>query len=190
MSRHGAHSLQRPRRVVVMGVSGCGKSSLGKAIGHRLQIDYIDGDDYHPQANIDKMAGGEPLTDADRHGWLAALAELIGARRAADASLLIGCSALKRIYREQLRRADPDLVFLFLDGDYRLILERMRARAHFFSPAMLDSQFATLERPRPDEAIRVDIDAAFDTVVERCAQALCGQAPDGRRDSAYSEHTR
>ncbi|MFC3103753.1 gluconokinase [Salinisphaera aquimarina] len=164
--------LVPPRRIVVMGVSGCGKSTLGAALGKRLGVAYVDGDHYHPQANIDKMAEGTPLTDIDRHGWLETLAELIGARRTADESLLIGCSALKRRYRDQLRQHDPDLIFLFLDGSYEVILERMQARAHFFSPDMLRTQFDTLERPDEREAIAIRIDAELDVVVEHCVSAL------------------
>lgn len=160
------------RRIVIMGVSGCGKSSLGAAIGKRLNIAYIDGDHHHPQANIDKMARGEPLTDADRNGWLDTLATLIGASRDADDSLLIGCSALKRAYRDQLRRFDDSLMFLFLDGSYEVILARMQQRAHFFSPDMLRSQFDTLERPDEDEAVAVAIDDAFEAVVDQCVQAV------------------
>jgi len=166
------HGLAPPRRIVIMGVSGCGKSTLGRALGERLGVAYIDGDDHHPQASIDKMARGEPLTDADRHGWLDTLAHLIGDRRRADQSLLLGCSALKRAYRAQLGQHDSDLMFLFLNGCYELTLARMQQRAHFFSPDMLRSQFDALEAPHEHDAIVVDIDRPFDQVVATCVAAV------------------
>lgn len=167
-----AKRLDPSRRIVVMGVSGSGKSSLGEALGERLDVAYVDGDDYHPQTNIDKMSQGVPLDDEDRAGWLSELADLIQARRAEDRSLLLGCSALKHRYRERLRQGDPQLIFLFLDGSYELILERMQQRAHFFSPEMLRTQFDTLERPGAGEAVCVGIDGEFTVVVDNCADAL------------------
>ena len=155
-----------------MGVSGSGKSTLGLAIGQRLSVEYIDGDDYHPQANIDKMARGEALDDADRAGWLAQLKTLIADYRERGASLLLGCSALKHDYRAALREGDAALRFLFLDGSYDVILARMRERQHFFSPTMLRTQFDTLERATADEAIKVDISADFDQVVDNAIAAL------------------
>jgi len=159
-------------RVVVMGVSGSGKSTIGEAVSERLRVSYIDGDDYHPQANIDKMSAGEALDDDDRTGWLDALAELIATHRASQTSVTIGCSSLKRQYRDRLRQGDPELVFLFLDGSFEVIRERMEGRSHFFSPAMLRTQFATLEAPGRDEAIRVDIDGEWEQVVEHSVNAL------------------
>lgn len=159
-------------RVVIMGVSGSGKSSIGEAVSERLEVAYIDGDEFHPPANVDKMSRGEALDDADRSSWLGELAVVIGEHRAAEQSLIIGCSALKRRYRDQLRAADPDLTFLFLDGSFDIIRERMTQRSHFFSPDMLRSQFATLEAPGRDEAIRVDIDGDWQAVVDHSAAAL------------------
>ncbi|RJS93159.1 gluconokinase [Salinisphaera sp. Q1T1-3] len=160
------------RRVIVMGVSGSGKSSIGKGIGQRLGVPYIDGDTYHPQANVEKMERGEPLDDDDRAGWLDALTGLIRDYRDDELGVLIGCSALKRRYRDQLRSGDPHLMFLFLDGSYDIILGRMQQREHFFSPKMLQSQFDTLERPGSDEAVRVDIDADFNEVIAAGTNAL------------------
>lgn len=159
-------------RVIVMGVSGCGKSTVGEAISDQLGVAYLDGDDHHPQANIDKMSRGEALDDADRRGWLDTLAAIIGQHRSTEQSLMIGCSALKRSYREQLRAADPDLMFLFLDGSFDVIRQRMEQRSHFFSPDMLRTQFATLEAPARDEAIRVDIDGDWNAVVAHSVAAL------------------
>lgn len=167
-----APRLSPSRRIVVMGVSGSGKSTLGEALGTRLGVAYVDGDTYHPPANIEKMANGVALTDADRHGWLHTLSGLIRASREREQSLLIGCSALKRGYRDQLRDGDEDLTFLYLDGSYELILERMQARRHFFSPVMLRTQFETLEAPDEQEAIRVSIAPPLHGVVDTCVQRL------------------
>lgn len=154
-------------RVVIMGVSGSGKSSVGRALGERLSMPYLDGDDYHPQTNIDKMSRGEPLDDIDRADWLDRIAQRIAQARTRGEALMIGCSALKRHYRDRLRQADPELVFVFLDGSFTLILERMRQRRHFFSPAMLESQFATLEAPDATEALRLDISLDFDQLIDQ-----------------------
>lgn len=160
------------RRVVVMGVSGSGKSSVGEAVGEALGADYIDGDQYHPQTNIDKMSRGEPLTDDDRAGWLAELVDLIRDYRERRETVLVGCSALKRRYRDQLRAGDPNLLFLFLDGSYDVILDRMQHRRHFFSAEMLASQFDSLEPPGEDEAIRIDINQDCDDVIKASTAAL------------------
>lgn len=163
---------QPHHRVVVMGVSGSGKSTVGETVGERLGVMYIDGDDYHPQANIDKMSRGEALDDNDRQGWLDTLADIIGQHRDNHQSLLIGCSALKKSYRDRLRAHDPELMFLFLDGSFDVIRQRMEQRNHFFSPDMLKTQFATLEPPDRSEAIRVDIDGEWQAVVEHSVAAL------------------
>lgn len=164
--------LTAARRILVMGVSGCGKSTIGEAVAERIGCSYIDGDHYHPPANIAKMTRGEPLDDDDRAGWLETLSELFKTHRERGDTVIIGCSGLKRAYRDILRRGDPELIILFLDGSYDLILERMQARHHFFSPEMLKSQFATLERPGADEAERIDIDASFEAVIDACVAAL------------------
>ena len=155
-----------------MGVSGSGKSAIGKRIAERVGATFLDGDRYHPRANIEKMQRGEPLTDEDRGGWLDVLTQLIRDYRDDEMAVLIGCSALKRAYRDQLRRGDPALRFVYLHGSYEVILGRMQQREHFFSPAMLQSQFDTLEVPGADEAHRIDIDAGIDTVVDRSVAAL------------------
>ena len=168
----GPKAQKHDRRIVVMGVSGSGKSSIGEAVGAALDIEYLDGDRYHPQANIDKMSTGEPLDDDDRAGWLTILTDLIADYRQRGESLLLGCSALKRDYRDQLRLGDPDLIFLYLDGGFDVILGRMRQREHFFSADMLQSQFETLEPPTDDEAVRIDIDTDFDDVIQASTVAL------------------
>ncbi|RLJ51766.1 gluconokinase/shikimate kinase [Litoreibacter meonggei] len=153
-------------KVIVMGVAGCGKSSVGQAVADRLGALYFDGDDLHPQSNIDKMAAGTPLDDTDRAPWLdkvgAALAE-------ANGPTLIGCSALKRAYRDRIRVACPQAQFAHLMGDRAVIEARMSARSgHFMPVSLLDSQFATLEPLQADEAgFAVDIAQDFDAVVQQ-----------------------
>ncbi|GHE21993.1 gluconokinase [Halomonas urumqiensis] len=153
------HPKTTSRRILVMGVSGSGKSHIGRLLAERLGVEFIDGDDHHPQANIDKMARGIPLNDDDRQGWLDTLAGLIADYHRRDASLVIGCSALKRRYRDQLRSGDPALAILFLEGSREQLLERLTSReGHFFTgEAMLESQLADLEPPGSDEAITLNI---------------------------------
>ena len=134
------------RSVVIMGVAGCGKSSLGAVLAQRIGSRLIEGDDYHSPQSREKMRRGLPLTDEDRDGWLAGLAELL--RDAPDGAVL-NCSALKRAYRDRLRAAVPDLRFIFLEISREEALHRVSARAgeHFFPGQLVDSQFATLEPP-------------------------------------------
>lgn len=148
-----------PRRWVVMGVSGCGKSEVGYALADKLGIAHFEGDDDHPPANIAKMAAGTPLNDDDRHGWLLILQDRIRQAAELDAGLVLSCSALKRRYRDLLRAGDPELVFVHLAGDRDLIASRMHARPNHFMPvALLDSQFRDLEPLQDDErALRLDI---------------------------------
>lgn len=156
-------------RLIVMGVSGCGKSHIGQQLAAQLEAEFIDGDDYHGEENVAKMARGIPLDDDDRHGWLARLAELIEDARGEKRSLVLACSSLKRRYRDQLRGGDDALGFVFLDGSRELLLERLEARQdHFFRGAsMLDSQLATLEAPNGEEErlYQVDISASPDELV-------------------------
>jgi gluconokinase len=151
-------------RVVLMGVAGCGKSSVGAALAAALGVPYRDGDDLHPPANVAKMAAGIPLDDADRAPWLG----LVGQALADGAPLIIGCSALKRRYRDQIRAAVPGPVtFVHLSGTRAVIETRMSARQNHFMPVtLLDSQFAALEPPTADEAaLTVDIDQLLEAVV-------------------------
>lgn len=134
------------------GVSGSGKTSVGEALAKRLGWGFEEGDVLHPQANIDKMKSGHPLTDADRAPWLDAIAAYITARVAAGDDSIISCSALKRRYRDRLRLADPELGFVLLDPDREMLRARVAARKHHFMPAsLLDNQLATLECPGADE---------------------------------------
>lgn len=142
-----------PPIVIVMGVCGCGKSSVGQGLADALGCTFIEGDQHHPPANIAKMSAGIPLTDTDREGWLAVLAGFIVEADRQDRALVVACSALKRRYRDQLRGDSRRVVFLHLCGDKALITARMGARtAHFMPTALIDSQFADLEPPGPDEA--------------------------------------
>lgn len=162
-----------PLRLVIMGVSGCGKSSVGAALSARLGVRYCDGDDLHPAENVAKMRDGVPLTDADRWPWLDRVA---GALRD-NAPLIIGCSALRRVYRDRIRAgAGGPVVFLHLSGSRDLIAARMANRpGHFMPLSLLDSQFATLEPPGPDEAITVDIALPLSDLIEAVVARLpCG----------------
>ncbi|MEY8099360.1 gluconokinase [Falsihalocynthiibacter sp. S25ZX9] len=153
------------KRFVVMGVAGCGKSSIGAEFAVQLGADFIDGDDLHSAANITKMAAGIPLDDADRGPWLAAVGRTFVDHKL---PLVVACSALKRSYRDIIRRAARGAVtFLHLDGTRDVIAGRMAARTdHFMPPALLDSQLSTLEPPAPDEnAVRVDIAQSPDAIV-------------------------
>ena len=153
-------------KFVVMGVSGCGKSSVGAAVAERLGMHYTDGDELHPPKNIAKMSSGMPLTDADRAPWLVK----VGQRLAAiDGSVVIGCSALKRSYRDIIRgSAGEPVCFLHLAGSREVLAERMLNRSgHFMPVSLLESQLATLEPPGRDErAITADIDQPFDRLVD------------------------
>jgi gluconokinase len=151
-------------RFVVMGVSGCGKSLIGQAFAAAIGATFIDGDSLHPSENIAKMSRGEPLNDTDRAPWL----HKVGDTLAMDGTV-VACSALKRIYRDQIRTvAGAPITFLFLRGTRDTLLQRMSVRpGHFMPPALLDSQLATLQPPTDDEAHLVaDIEQTPDKIVE------------------------
>jgi gluconokinase len=138
--------------ILVMGVSGSGKTTIGAMLAGRLHCQYAEADDFHPIANIQKMAAGHPLTDEDRWPWLHAIGAWIDEQIATGKPAVVTCSALKRAYREVLRR--PAVQIVYLNGSRELIAARLAARhGHFFRPAMLDSQFADLEPPAPDEDV-------------------------------------
>jgi gluconokinase len=137
---------------VVMGVSGCGKSLIGTALARALDIDFVEGDDYHSAENVQRMASGIPLTDDDRAQWLRALAARLREAKDAGTGLVMTSSALKRSYRDVLRAGAGDVRFVFLRGPRALLAERIAGRrGHFMPPSLLDSQLATLEEPAPDE---------------------------------------
>ncbi|WP_329130317.1 gluconokinase [Streptomyces sp. NBC_01476] len=158
--------------IVVMGVSGSGKSTVGGLLAERLGVPYAEADDFHPPANIAKMSAGHPLDDTDRAPWLDAIADWIVAR--GDRGGVVSCSALRRRYRDRLRRDTPHLFFLHLDGSHRLIADRVAARMQHFMPSgLLESQFATLEPLQPDEAgAVVSIDGGPQQITERALAAL------------------
>ena len=164
----------RSSRILVMGVSGSGKTHIGRLVAERLGSDFIDGDDYHSPASIDKMARGIPLNDEDRREWLETLAECFAGYHRREASVVIGCSALKRRYRDTLRRGDPALKILFLSGDHEQLHQRLTSReGHFFKgDRMLQSQLADLEPPSEDEAVELNIALAPDRLVEAFVQRL------------------
>lgn len=158
-----------------MGVSGCGKSSVGEGLAERLHIPYRDGDDLHPPANVDKMRAGIPLTDADRWPWLDRVAETLRT----EAPVIVGCSALRRAYRDRIRAgAGGPVRFVHLTGARDVIAARMARRTgHYMPLSLLDSQIATLEPPGPDEAITVDIDRPLTALVDTILTALQKEAP-------------
>lgn len=154
------------RVYVVMGVSGSGKTEVGGRVAEALGWHFLDADDFHPEANVEKMSRGEPLDDSDRAPWLARLRELIDEHLAEGRELVLACSALKERYRERLR-ADRSVGFIYLEGSLELIQERMETReGHFMKTEMLKSQFEALEEPDPGDALSIDIDQSLDDVVK------------------------
>jgi gluconokinase len=153
--------------VIVLGVSGAGKTTIGKLLAEQLGWLFYEADDFHPRANIEKMRGGRPLTDEDRSPWLERLREQITRSLAANENAVLACSALKRAYRERLRVSD-DVKFVFLRGDYALIENQLRRRrGHFMDPSLLKSQFADLEEPASDEdAITIELGRTPQELVE------------------------
>jgi gluconokinase len=162
-------------RIVIMGVSGCGKSTVGAALGTALGIPYRDGDDLHPPANVEKMRAGIPLTDDDRWPWL----DRVAATLRDEAPVVVGCSALRRAYRDRIRAGSGGPVqFVHLTGSREVIAARMADRkGHYMPPSLLDSQFATLEPPGPDEAISIGIDQSLTRLISQILPLLKGPAP-------------
>ncbi len=163
-----------PKVIIVMGVAGSGKTTIGKALANALGWSFYDGDDFHPPENIDKMARGIPLDDVDRAPWLATLHNLIAGCLEEDNLAVLACSALKQRYREQLFYGHPYVKFVYLRGDFDTILERMKKRQdHYMRPGMLQSQFAALEEPQ--DALILDIQDDIATNVNKIIQAyaLC-----------------
>lgn len=146
-----------------MGVSGCGKSSLGAALAERLGLSFVEGDTLHPAANVAKMSAGTPLTDADRWPWLDVIATRLGQSEA----IVVSCSALRRTYRDRLRAGGEHVRFVHLAGERHILAERMARRgAHYMPVSLLDSQLATLESPGDDEALTLDVAMPIDDMVE------------------------
>lgn len=165
---------QPVQHIVVMGVSGSGKSTVGRALAQRLDLPFAEGDDFHPAANVAAMAAGRPLTDADRAPWLAALADWIGARQAAGQPSVLSCSALRRRYRDVLSAAGGRVRFVHLVLDPAVLEARMAARTdHFMPVSMLGSQLATLEPLAADEdGVDVPAQGDVDDVVDAVLAAL------------------
>ncbi|QLK62833.1 AAA family ATPase [Enterobacteriaceae bacterium Kacie_13] len=161
--------------IILMGVSGSGKSTVGAALAREINAKFIDGDDLHPRANIQKMASGTPLNDDDRAPWLLRLNDAAYSLRHKNETGVIVCSALKRRYRDALRKDNEGMVFIYMKGSFDVIADRLKARAgHFMPTDLLRSQFDALEEPGEDEpdVLRVNIDHKFDGVVDRCVAAL------------------
>jgi gluconokinase len=168
---------ERATAIVVMGVSGAGKSTIGSRLAERLARPLIEGDSLHPPQNIAKMSRGTPLADEDRMPWLRAIAARIDDARQARAPIVVTCSALKRVYRATLTNGHSDVCFVYLRGTKDLIARRLAARIdHFMPPALLESQFAALQEPADDEpTIMIPIDATPDEIVEAIVEKFSAE---------------
>ena len=164
--------------IVVMGVAGSGKTTLASQLAERLGVPFVEGDSLHPAANVKKKSSGIPLTDEDRWPWLEAIGERMEAEHATGHGVVVACSALKRAYRDCLRsKVHGKMHFVLLDGARKLISDRMKQRKGHFMPAkLMDSQFATLERPAPDEhAIILDISHKPAELVEQVVKSITSE---------------
>jgi gluconokinase len=163
-----------PCALVVMGVSGSGKTTVADKLSERLGWDFEDGDIFHPASNVAKMSAGQPLTDEDRWPWLRTIADEIDRVGEAGQRIVIACSALKRIYRDILVHGRNDVRIVFLDGTQQLIADRLSQRkGHFMPPGLLASQFKTLEPPeRNENPVTVSIDASVDAIVDDIVRQL------------------
>lgn len=160
--------------IVLLGVAGSGKSTIGRMLAEVMGVPFFDGDDLHSPANREKLRRGQALTDADREPWLESIRVLIANTLANDCSAVIACSALKQAYRDKL--ALEGVHFVLLKGDFELIRERLeKRRGHFFNPKLLESQFATLEEPR--DALIVDVDRKPAAIVDEIIRALRPATP-------------
>lgn len=161
-------------QVVIMGVSGCGKSTVGLRLAQSLGFRYVEGDDLHSPENVERMRAGVALTDEQRRDWLDRIALQLAQAHAQSAGLVVSCSALKRAYRDLLRRGAPDLRFVHLHGDRALLVQRTIARVgHYMPPSLLDSQLAILEPPQADEnAISFHVAEPPDSVVRKLLHVL------------------
>ena len=163
-----------PHALILMGVSGSGKTTIGEALAGRIGWRYEDADTFHPASNVAKMSAGQPLTDEDRWPWLRAIADEIDRAAGAGEHIVIGCSALRRTYRDVLLHGRNDVRIIYLEGTQELIADRLAQRKGHFMPAgLLTSQFKTLEPPTPDEhAVVVSIDAPVGTIVDNILRQL------------------
>ncbi|MGO1591351.1 MAG: gluconokinase [Ancrocorticia sp.] len=160
--------------LVVMGVAGCGKSEVGKEISHRLDWQMAEGDEFHPQANVDKMHAGQPLTDEDRWPWLDIITQWTAEQDNLGHNTIVTCSALRKVYRDRLRQAPGRTVFVHLHGTEELLSERLQGRqGHFMPPSLLPSQLSTLEALEADEdGVVVDITPNVKTIAETALEQL------------------
>jgi gluconokinase len=159
-----------PKAAVLIGVAGSGKTAVGTKLARQLHFLFLDADDFHPAANIEKMKHGIPLTDEDRDPWLHRLHDELQRQLAAGRSVILACSALKAAYRKILKEGMPQLVFIYLAIDRETIRRRLGSRSHFFPKELMDSQFAALEKPC--DAIWVDARQSIEQVVQQAARAL------------------
>jgi gluconokinase len=163
-----------PQAVILMGVAGSGKTAVGKAVAGRFDWLFLDADDFHPAANIDKMKHGIPLNDQDRIPWLRTLHDELQRQLAENHSVILGCSALKESYRHILSDQVSPLTFMLLDVDQETIRERLQHRAaHFFPKELMTSQFAALEKPK--DAIIIDARKPLDEVIDQAVQSIQGE---------------
>ncbi|MBY5886399.1 gluconokinase [Rhizobium ruizarguesonis] len=174
--------MNRPHAIVVMGVSGCGKSSVGEKLAEALHLAFVEGDALHPAANVEKMSKGIPLTDEDRMPWLDSIGEDMKASLEKSEGIIVSCSALKRIYRDRLRAAaGGNLFFVYLEGSRALLMKRMGERkGHFMPVSLLDSQLATLEVPTGEPGVvTVDIDDTIEGIAATALKSLAALGVTG-----------
>ncbi|QEH17410.1 gluconokinase [Histophilus somni] len=167
--------MSKGKSIILMGVSGTGKTSVGTEVAYRLGLKLIDGDDLHPRANIIKMRQGQPLNDEDRMPWLERIRDAAFSLEQKSEKGIIICSALKKQYRDQIRDGNQNIKFIYLSGSFELVLSRLQKRqGHYMKTEMLRSQFTTLEVPQADETdiYHIDIDATFEEVVQRCVEVI------------------
>ncbi|WP_261319903.1 gluconokinase [Rhizobium leguminosarum] len=177
-----SEQMNKPHAIIVMGVSGCGKSSVGEKLAEALHLAFVEGDALHPAANVEKMSKGIPLTDEDRMPWLDRIGEDMKASLEKSEGIIVSCSALKRIYRDRLRSAvGGNLFFVYLEGSRALLMKRMGERkGHFMPASLLDSQLATLEPPTGEPGVvTVDIDDTIEGIAATALKSLAALGVTG-----------
>ncbi len=175
--------------VVIMGVSGSGKSTVGRALADRAGIPFRDADDFHPPANVRAMAAGLPLTDEMRRPWLDAMNREIRQAAADSRSLVLACSALKRSYRDRLMQGAPEISLIYLQGGYEEILSRMHQRqGHFMPPSLLQSQLDTLQEPTPDEhPVIISVTCSIEEIVNAALAGITSDRVQNQADARIPE---